>query len=106
MLYRLTRAAAWADVIFLTGIVLVLQYGGEHLEVLTSSYDWMFRLLQAVGVLGAIGTIALIWNFVAGLGNVARPWWTKLTDLLVALSGIAFVWVVFALKLITVSLNY
>ncbi|MBS0279312.1 MAG: hypothetical protein JSR81_16935, partial [Proteobacteria bacterium] len=88
------------------GFIALFSYGNEHLEVFSDSWDWVFRLLQAVGILGFIGTIAMVWNFLAGLGNSARPWWTKISDLLLALAGILFVYFVIAEKLITVSLNY
>ncbi|HWA31465.1 MAG TPA: serine hydrolase domain-containing protein, partial [Rhizomicrobium sp.] len=105
-LYRLARVAALLDVVFLAGLIGVLQYGNDHLEVFSDGYDWLFRILQAVGALGVVGTIAMVWNFLAGLGNTDRPWWTKITDLLIAVSGVAFIWFVITLKLITWSLNY
>jgi len=105
-IYTLSRLAAFCDIAFIGGFIALFSYGNEHLEVFSDSWDWAFRLLQAVGILGLIGTIAMIWNFAAGLGNPARAWWTKLTDLLLALAGIAFVYFVIAEKLITLSLNY
>jgi CubicO group peptidase (beta-lactamase class C family) len=105
-LYRLSRLAALCDVLFLGGFLALFTYGNENLAVFTSAYDWLFRILQAVGILGFIGTIAMVWNFLAGLGNAERPWWTKISDLLLAIAGIAFVWFVLADKLITLSLNY
>jgi len=105
-LYRLSRLAALCDVVFLGGFLALFTYGNENLAVFTSTYDWLFRILQAVGILGFIGTVALVWNFFAGFGNSGRPWWTKLTDLLLALAGIVYVYFVVAEKLITLSLNY
>lgn len=105
-LYRLSRLAALCDVLFLGGFLALFSYGNENLTVFTSAYDWLFRILQAVGILGFIGTIAMVWNFLAGLGNASRPWWTKISDLLLAIAGFAFVWFVIADRLITLSLNY
>jgi len=105
-LYRLSRLAALCDVVFLGGFLALFTYGNENLAVFTSAYDWLFRILQAIGILGFIGTVALVWNFFAGLGNSGRPWWTKFTDLLLALSGVVFIYFVVAEKLITLSLNY
>lgn len=105
-LYRLSRLTALCDVVFLLGFMALFTYGEEHLEVFTDSYDWLFRLLQIIGAAGFVGTVAIVWNFLAGLRNKARPWWTKATDLLLALAGLAFVYFVIAEKLITLSLNY
>ncbi|HEY2034713.1 MAG TPA: serine hydrolase domain-containing protein [Rhizomicrobium sp.] len=105
-LYRFSRLAALCDVAFLGGFLALFAYGDEHLAVFSSAYDWAFRLLQAIGILGFIGTIALVWNFAAGISNPVRPWWTKVTDLLLAAAGLAFVYFVIADKLITLSLNY
>ncbi|MBS0273285.1 MAG: beta-lactamase family protein [Proteobacteria bacterium] len=105
-LYRLSRLAALCDVVFLGGFLALFTYGNENLAVFTSAYDWLFRILQAIGIFGVIGTIAIVWNFLAGLGNAERLWWTKISDLLFAIAGVAFVWFVIADKLITWSLNY
>ena len=105
-LYRLSRLAALCDVVFIGGFLALFTYGNEHLEVFSDAWDWAFRVLQAFGILGVVGTVAMVWNFLAGLGNSDRPWWTKLTDLLLALAGIVFVYFVIAEKLITLSLNY
>jgi hypothetical protein len=105
-LYRLARGAALCDIVFLGGFVMLFQYANDHLEVLSDRYDWVFRLLQLFGALGLIGTIAIVWNFIAGLRNPERRWWTKLTDLLLVLAGLAYVWFVFTEKLITLGLNY
>jgi len=105
-LYWLSRLAALCDVVFLGGFLGLFTYGNVHLEVFSAAYDWAFRLLQAFGILGFVGTVAIVWNFTAGVFNPARPWWTKATDLLMALAGLAFVYFVIADRLITLSLNY
>jgi hypothetical protein len=105
-LYRLSRLAALCDVAFIGGFMALFTYGNENLAVFSDAWDWAFRLLQAVGILGVIGTVAMVWNFLAGFGNRGRLWWTKFTDFLLALAGIVFVYFVIAEKLITVSLNY
>ena len=105
-LYRLSRLGALWDVVFIGGFMALFTYGNENLSVFSDAWDWVFRLLQAVGILGVIGAIAMVWNFLAGFGNLNRPWWTKFTDFLLALAGIVFVYFVIAEKLITVSLNY
>jgi CubicO group peptidase (beta-lactamase class C family) len=105
-LYRLSRLGALCDVVFIGGFMALFTYGNENLAVFSDAWDWAFRLLQAVGILGVIGTVAMVWNFLAGFGNPNRPWWTKFTDFLLALAGIVFVYFVIAEKLITASLNY
>lgn len=105
-MYRLARLTALLDVIFLGGFIAFMAYGGDHLELMVTANDWMLRSLQAIGVLGALGTVFAIYNFVYAVKSSTRPWWTKVSDLLLMLACIAVVYFIFNLNLITPSLNY
>ena len=104
--YRLARIEALVDLLFLGGILAAFLYGQTHLELFTSSHDWVFRIIQALGVLGIIGTVAPIWNMAAGWRDAARPWWTIVTDALIVLSCLAVIWFAVSERLITWTLNY
>lgn len=106
MLYRLTRVVVLADLIFLGGWLAFLAYGTMHLEFLGPKSDIFIRALQAVGVVGVIGAIIPLLQLGTSLADGDRRWWTKVTDVLIAVACVATVWFAFTQHLLTVSLNY
>jgi len=92
--------------VFLCGWSAFLSYSDNHVAVMDSRIDWLLRLLQAIGLLGAIGTAVLLFILVHTLPERAIPWWSKLSEALVALACLSTVWFAFSLKLLSWSLNY
>jgi len=62
--------------------------------------------LQVLGLVGVVATIFPIANFWLALKEARRPWWTRVTDGLVALAAIIVVYYSVALHLFSVGLNY
>jgi CubicO group peptidase (beta-lactamase class C family) len=108
MLYRLTRVVALCDLALLGGILGFVGYAAatNHLDMLGSSYDWVYRILQAIGLIGVIGVFIPLLEVSEGIGDRARPWWTKLTDILVATACVLSVWYALSLHFLSWSLNY
>jgi CubicO group peptidase (beta-lactamase class C family) len=106
LMYRLARVAALLDVVFVAGWAWFLTSGLNDLNTLSSASDGFLRFLQLIGLLGVIGTVAILLNFAMALGDPHRRWWTKLTDGLLALASVLFVFFVFSYHLISASLNY
>lgn len=106
MLYRLTRVVAIVDLAFVLGWMIFLTSGLNDLDTFAPSHDSWIRLLQLVGLIGVVGTVAVLWNFGMALSDPARRWWTKVTDGLLALSALVFVYFTFAYHLISASMNY
>jgi CubicO group peptidase (beta-lactamase class C family) len=107
MLYRLTRVVALCDLVLFCGVLEFFDYAESgHLELMTPAYDWVLRIIQIVGLVGTIGVVVPLLNVVAAFGNAARPWWTKGTDVLIALACVLSVWFAFSQHLLTWSLNY
>jgi CubicO group peptidase (beta-lactamase class C family) len=107
-LYRLTRVVALCDLILLGGILGFVSYAAaaNHLEMLGSSYDWVYRVLQVFGLIGAIGVFIPLLEVSEGMGDRVRPWWTKVTDILVAVACVLAVWYAVSLHFLSWSLNY
>ncbi len=107
MLYRLTRVVAFCDLALFVGVLGYFTVAlDNHLELLSGSYDWVIRIIQVVGLAGAIGFFVPVLNAVASFGDSGRPWWTKGTDTLVALACVLSTWYAFSQHLLTWSLNY
>lgn len=104
--YRLTRVAALIDVVFLAGWTTFFLLASLSLSYLDMATDPYLRALQALGVIGVIATIFPLANLWTALKNAGRPWWTKMTDALVALAAIIVVYYSVTLHLLSLSLNY
>ena len=108
MLYRLTRLTALCDLVLFGGILGFASYAGatNNLAMLSSSYDWLLRIFQAVGIIGVIGVIFPLLEVRQAFGDGSRPWWTKATDVLVALACVLSIWYAFSLHFLSWGLNY
>jgi len=105
-LYRLTRAVALIDLVFLVGWPVGFLLAVGHLASLSPAIDWVWRGLQVLGVIGIVGTVVLVMEFVTALRDPARPWWTKGTDGLLVLAAFATIWFAVSQNLLTVGLKY
>jgi CubicO group peptidase (beta-lactamase class C family) len=103
MLYRLTRVAAIVDLVLVCGWMMLLSRGFGSFD---TPLDKWLRLLQVIAVLAILGAGVGLWNLVAVWRDGARSWWAKLSSLLIAASLLAGVYFIFALHLITLSLDY
>ncbi len=106
LLYRLARVDALLDAIFLAGFPVAFLLFATSLASWSPAIDWVFRILQLIGIAGVVGTVAPVWNFVIGLRDGTRPWWTKRTDLLLALACLSTIWFAFSQNLLTLGLKY
>jgi CubicO group peptidase (beta-lactamase class C family) len=104
--YRLTRVAALIDLAFIGGFLGALTYGSTHLEFFDTTNDWIFLSLEVLGVIAILGTIFPLYELRLALADPARPWWTKLSDGLIALAALAVVWFAFSLNFVNFHLNY
>ncbi|HWA88409.1 MAG TPA: serine hydrolase domain-containing protein [Rhizomicrobium sp.] len=104
--YRLTRVAALVDLVFLGGFFAALLYGAQHLDFFDEPHDWIFLWLQGLGVAAIVGAVFPLAELMIALGDRERPWWTKVTDLLIALAALATIWFAIALNLVSFHLNY
>jgi len=104
--YRATRVAALIDLVFLGGFFGALVYGAEHLAFFDAPNDWIFLSLQVLGIVAILGTVVPLYELKLALGDTSRPWWTKVTDLFVALASVATVWFAFTLNFVNFHLNY
>jgi hypothetical protein len=106
-LYRMTRITALCDLVLFVGVLGFFSYALQgHLELITSSYDWILRILQLFGLAGTVGAIAAVMNAVSSLGGNDQPWWTKVTDVLIAVACLLSAWYAISLHLLSLSLNY
>ena len=103
--YRLVRATALVNLVFLLGWSVLIQTGLTDLVVFDGRADVWFWLLHVLGLLGTVGAVVAIWNAWLALKG-ARHWWSKLWNVLLAVSCIAITWFAFTFNLINLSVRY
>jgi len=104
--YRLARVTALIDVLFLAGWATFFLLASLSLSYLDVATDPYLRALQILGLVGVVAAVFPIANFWTGLKDSRRPWWTKVTDGLIALAALVVVYYSVSLHLLSLSLNY
>ena len=103
---RSTRVVALVDLVFLAGwMVLFQQLSAGHAEIFTSSLDPILRVLQALGLLGAVGSLLVLWN----LGRAweqTTSWPVRLFNAAVAIAAVGSAWFGLVSGLLSQSLRY
>jgi CubicO group peptidase (beta-lactamase class C family) len=112
---ELTRKERWLrfgvrlvfvlDLIFLAAIVGLVIFGLQHLAVFSDRGTKYFYLVQSVGVIGAVGTLLVLYNAVH-YWLVKRRFWVKIQATLLVLACLGFLWFVFAGNLLHFSSKY
>jgi CubicO group peptidase (beta-lactamase class C family) len=113
---ELTRAEWWLrvgvrlvfalDLIFVAAMTGLVLYGLTHLEVFTDRGIAWFRFVQAVGWVGAVGTLVVLYNAVRSWRGRGRRIWGKLQATLFVLACLGFLWFALVGRLLHFSSNY
>ena len=102
---RAIRLVCLVDVIFVIAVLLTLTLSGAPL-LLSGKLDPWFFLFQVIGVMGALGTLVVIYSTVRSWADSSLWIGTKLINLLVMLACIGFTWFLIHWDLINFNLNY
>src|SRR6185503_496714 len=103
-IYRLARAVALIDVIFLVGWLFIVSAGSD-LAAYDGHLDTTFYVLHFLGIVGAVGAIIALWNgWLAIAGK--RGWKATTWNVGLAASCVAVTWFAFAFNLIRFTLKY
>ncbi|HEY2624230.1 MAG TPA: hypothetical protein VGI53_12355, partial [Dyella sp.] len=99
--YRLSCVTAILQLLFAAGWWLML----PRLEMGTSRLDTRLRLLQLVGLLACLGTIAVALN-AWHAWREPGGWWRKLASLILLLACLVALWFTFSQHLLSLHLYY
>ncbi len=91
---------------FLAAMTGLVVYASTHLEFLSDRGNTWFHLAQAIGVLGAIGTLVVLYNAIQSWRSREKRIWSKLQATILALACLGFIWFAFAGNLLHFSSNY
>ncbi|HJQ23479.1 MAG TPA: serine hydrolase domain-containing protein [Blastocatellia bacterium] len=94
------------DVFFVVAMTVLVIYGSTHLEVFTDRWNMRFHLIQVIGVIGAVGTLAVLYNAAHSWVNKRNRIWGKLQATILALACLGLLWFAFVSHLLHFSSNY
>lgn len=92
--------------VFAVSIVGLVIYGLEHLWVFSDQGNKYFRLIQIVGIVGAVGTLVVLLNAIQSWTSKGTRIWGKLQATALLLACLGFLWFAFAGNLLRFSANY
>src|SRR6267142_2230621 len=99
------RMVSILDVAFVLGWVIVISKA-EDPSAFSRALDPILYGIQIIGVLGAIGTLLVLFHAIQSWSKPGRGAWSKLFDTLLALSCMAFTWFIWHWNLINFNLKY
>jgi hypothetical protein len=94
------------DLIFIGALIGLLTYGSTHLDVFSDRSNTWFRLIQIVGVLGALGTFVVLFNAILAWLSKRRRIWGKLGATIMLLACLGVLWFAFAGNLLRFPSTY
>ena len=102
----LVRVVFALDLIFVAALFGLTTYGLQHLEVFSDRGTLWFRLIQIVGVIGAIGTLVVVAN--AAFTWFGKRWsiWMKIQATILLLASLGVLWFAFAGNLLRFSSTF
>ncbi|HKP70080.1 MAG TPA: serine hydrolase [Pyrinomonadaceae bacterium] len=107
---RWLRRGTWIafalNLICVVGLVSLLTYALNHIEMLGDGKKQWFWLFQLIGILGALGTVVVIFNAInAWLSNRWRIW-GKLQATVLVLACFGLLWFAYVSNLLIFRSNY
>lgn len=98
------RLVCAVDIAFLLIFLKVIT--SDSLATFSSGSDTKFHLIQALGTLGAVGTLVVLLACFRSWRDPHEWFWAKVWNFLLALACIAFVWFSFQWNLLNFSMKY
>lgn len=102
----LTRLVCLINIVFLAAFLMFFTMSEKNIDVLSPRFNPLLRIIQLVGWLGVIGTIAALLNAVRAWKEPQGWSWAKIGETLIALACLLFVFFVFNWNMLHWSLRY
>lgn len=94
------------DLLFIAAMTGLLVYASTHLEFLSDRGNTWFHLAQVIGIVGAIGTLVVLYNAIQSWRNRQKRIWGKIQATLFVLVCLGFLWFAFAGSLLRIRSNF
>jgi hypothetical protein len=82
------------DILFVAGIASIVLYGLTHIAAFNDALNKWIYLAQVIGVLGAVGTVVVLYDAINAWLSKNRTIWYKLNATLLALACFGLIWFV------------
>lgn len=102
----LTRVGVLLNLGFAVAFGLLFTSAMKNIGMMTPKLDPKIHLIQVVGILGALATVAAILHAWRSWANSSEWFWGRLGNWLVALAFIGFAWFAVHFNLLNMSLRY
>jgi hypothetical protein len=106
----LLRRGIWVvfvlDLACVIGLTGLITYGLTHIEMFSESRRIWFYLFQAIGILGALGTLVVLFNAVHAWMSGRFRIWGKLQATILVLACIGFLWFAYVCNLLVFRSSY
>jgi hypothetical protein len=94
------------DLIFVAALTGLVMYGLTHLWIFSDRGNTWFWLIQVVGVIGAVGTLLVVYNAARSWMSSQKRIWGKLQATLLVLACLGFLWFAFVGNLLRFTSHY
>ncbi|MFL6469174.1 MAG: serine hydrolase [Pyrinomonadaceae bacterium] len=100
---RWLRRGVWVvfvlNLISVIGMAALLTYGLSHIEMFGEDGKYKFYIFQIIGLIGAVGTLVVVYNAVKAWMSTNYRIWGKIVATVLALACFGFLWFAFASNL-------
>jgi CubicO group peptidase (beta-lactamase class C family) len=103
---RLVRLIIFVDLLLILAYALFVVEGFENISVLSTQFDSVIRIFMVIAIIAAIATLYVIVVALRSWADPKRRIWGKLHDTAIAISGVIFLWILFAGHLLDFSVKY
>jgi CubicO group peptidase (beta-lactamase class C family) len=102
----LVRLGCAADLVALFAFAGTMVYGFSNLSLFSDRFDPWFRLLQVLFLIGAIGTLGMLYSSYRLWRTARNRPWTYIYNAGLLFASSIYLWFAFASRILQSSLNY
>jgi len=102
----MVRLVCLLDLAFVGALAAFFTMSDKDVGILSPRFDPVLRIIQIVGWLGVVGTLAVLYSTLRSWREPERWWLSKLADTVIAVTCLAFVWFVYIWNMLHWSLRY
>jgi CubicO group peptidase (beta-lactamase class C family) len=94
------------DILFVVAMTALVLNGFKNLEIFSDRGNTWFHIIQAIGLIGAVGTLVVLYNAAKAWASKRKGIWYKLQATILVLACLGFIWFALAGNLLRFSSNY
>src|SRR5258708_11822488 len=100
------RLACLRDIVFVAALATFFTMSDKDVGILSPRFDPVLRIIQIVGWLGIVGTLAVLYSALLSWRGPERWWLSKLADTVIAAACLGFFLFVFFWNMLACGLRF